>query len=53
MAMVTRCLEVESRKCLLKETQSNGVLKFWRNRLSHELEHLAIWVWFMRPEDVR
>ena len=53
MAMAVRCLEAESMKCLLKAIQSNDFLKFWRNRLSHEREHLAIWVKFMRPDDVR
>ena len=37
----------------MNESQSKGFLKFWRKRLSHELEHLAIWVKFIRPEDVR
>ena len=53
MPIAIRCPIIGKRKWLLNESQSKGFLKFWRNRLSHELEHLAIWVKFMRPEAVR
>ena len=48
-----RCPVIGERKWRLNESQSKGFLKFWRKRLSHERPHLAIWVKFMRPEDVR
>ena len=53
MPIAIRCPIIGERKWRLNESQSKGFLKFWRNRLSHEQEHLAIWVKFMRPEDVR
>lgn len=53
MAIAMRFFYKVFTKCLLNVIQSNDFLKFWRNRLSHERQHLAIWVKFMRPEDVR
>ncbi len=53
MPIAIRCPIIGERKWRLNESQSKGFLKFWRNRLSHERPHLAIWVKFMRPEDVR
>ena len=48
-----RCPAIGERKWRLNESQSKDFLKIWRKRLSHERPHLAIWVKFMRPEDVR
>ena len=53
IAIAMRSLDMVLTKYLLNVIQSNDFLKFWRNRLSHERPHLAIWVKFMRPEDVR
>ena len=53
MPIAMRCPFIGERKWRLNESQSKGFLKFWRKRLSHERPHLAIWVKFMRPEDVR
>ena len=53
MAIAMRCPFVVSRKFLLKPSQSKGFLKFWRNLLSHDLPHRAIWVKFVRPVFVR
>ena len=44
-----RCPFVDSRNDRLNDSQSNDFLKFWRNRLSHERPHLAIWVKLSRP----
>lgn len=53
MAIAMRCPFVVSRKYLLKPSQSKDFLKFWRNLLSHDLPHRAIWVKFVRPVFVR
>ena len=44
-----RCPFVDSRNDRLNENQSKDFLKFWRNLLSHERPHLAIWVKLSRP----
>ena len=53
MAIAMRCPFVDSRNDRLNDSQSKDFLKFWRNLLSHERPHLAIWVKLSRPVCVR